>query len=223
MLRYWAVSVFTRGTLVYGIRNVAIRYQRQYKLRVISTALQKTNRRGWSERDSYYLSVGRTMLQSNLSWEQRLHFAIYFNVISLNQQMHHTKNTEIVKILLWHVSTKLFNHRTGQTSQNHGQCAMVCLQSYSSNGSTHPIRSYGFPRKDRQTSHNTHLSSQPSYGTTTTTATQQKIKKTMDIWWNAVRKHRWIPPLTTADHKSTLAHRKQQIDVFWLLIKVLLL
>jgi hypothetical protein len=33
----------------------------------------------------------------------------------------------------------------------------VSNHSYSSYGSTHPVRSYGFPGKDRQTSHNTHL------------------------------------------------------------------
>ena len=27
--------------------------------------------------------------------------------------------------------------------------------------------------------------------------------------WNALRNHRWMPPLTTADHNSTLAQRKQ--------------
>ena len=36
-----------------------------------------------------------------------------------------------------------------ESSQNHGQCAMVCLQPYSSHGSAYPIRSHGIPGKDR--------------------------------------------------------------------------
>jgi len=36
--------------------------------------------------------------------------------------MHHTKNTEVFKTLLWHVSTKLFNHRTAQCTNVKTNC-----------------------------------------------------------------------------------------------------
>jgi hypothetical protein len=42
---------------------------------------------------------------------------------------------------------------------------------------------------------------------------------TLDIWWDTLRKHRWMSSEITASRDSTLAHRKWWIDVFWLLIK----
>jgi hypothetical protein len=71
-----------------------------------------------------------------------------------------------------------------------------------------------------RSSSNTRLASQPSHETAFPTGTQQTTQTTLDIWWDTLRKHRWMSSKITAIRDSTLANRKRWIDVFWLLMKV---